>query len=471
MGMYWELVKAIWRKIILRCSTGEVIRAFCARMGLVYIKFAQILATQNYGKIFTEDDRQKLSEICDNINPINFQEIEKILRLEYGKKLEEIFSSIEEKPAGSASISQVHRAKLHTGEIVAIKIKRQDVARRIKKDIKRLKKLVHRFGWIIKFGNFSGGDVALDLLLDWIRQETDFTNEQNNLLRYQEFAESVNGKIKDTVKIKVPKLYPQLCTQNVIVMEFIEAKTINQLELTVENKQKITRALNSYIKLSFWALLHHQPLVFHGDPHSGNIYVDDEGNIGFLDLGLIFALNADDSALILEFFLTVYAGNSEKIYDILVGYGVFTAQQKADFRADCIKYCEQTRTKNVTHYFTDMMNICLKYEFVPPTFLFCMAKAFVCLNGITIFTENKIEAHELLRAQVTEYLLHREVADCKQILVDGIKMAPRLISYAASGNLPEALSKSIASSKNLQNDLRTAEEHLMEALDLLFAAR
>ncbi len=469
MKMYWELLKAVLAKLFLRRSTGEVVRIFCGRMGLVYIKFAQILATQNYGEIFTEDDRQKLSSICDNINPIPFSQIQQILQAEYGENWAEIFVEVEENPTGSASISQVHRAKLKTGENVAIKVKRQDITCRIDKEIKRLKRLVHRFGWLIKFSNFSGGDLALDLLLDWIHQETDFEHEQANLVRYQEFADSVNGKINNTVKIKLPKLYPELCSKNVIVMEFIEAKTINQLELTEENKQKITTALNSYIKLSFWAMLHDKPVVFHGDPHSGNIYIDDDGNIGFLDLGLIFALSQEDQSLLLKFFLTAYSGKVEKIYDMLVDYGKMTATQKAEFKTECANYCAQVSEKNVTYYFTDMINICLKYEFVPPRFLFSMAKAFVCLNGITVFTGNDIKAKDLLRGQVAEFLVRRGVKDCRNILVDSLKLAPQVFFYSSTDNFFEEVAKSVTKSKKVREDLLVAKANLLEVFDLMLA--
>lgn len=128
-----------------------------------------MLATQNFGNYFTEEDRQMLSSICDNCNPISYDEIEEILKQEYGTNLENIFSFIEKEPVGSASVSQVHRAILKTGEEVAIKIKRRDITRTIDEDIKRIRKIVHRFGKYAKFRNFTGGDHALDLYLVWLK--------------------------------------------------------------------------------------------------------------------------------------------------------------------------------------------------------------------------------------------------------------------------------------------------------------
>lgn len=247
-----QVMKLLFNKFVLRKNNGIAIKEFSEKMGVVYIKLAQMLATQNFGNLFTEKDRKMLSSICDNCNPISYDEIEEVLKQEYGTNLENIFSFIEHEPVGSASVSQVHRAILKTGEEVAIKIKRKDITRTIDEDIKRIRKIVHKFGKFVNFSNFTGGDHALDLYLEWIEQETDFVHEKENIKVYQNFADSVNGKVKDTKKIKVPKLYEDYSTDNIIVMEFVKGQTVNKLELTNENKTKINAALNSYIRSSFW---------------------------------------------------------------------------------------------------------------------------------------------------------------------------------------------------------------------------
>ncbi len=157
MKLYIQAIKLLVNKFILRRNNGIIIKDFSEKMGVVYIKLAQMLATQNFGNLFTEKDRQILSSICDNCNPISYDEIEEILKQEYGTNLENIFSFIEHKPVGAASVSQVHRAILKTGEEVAIKIKRKDITRTIDEDIKRIKKIVHRFGRFVNFSNFTGG--------------------------------------------------------------------------------------------------------------------------------------------------------------------------------------------------------------------------------------------------------------------------------------------------------------------------
>lgn len=468
MKLYVQLIKLLFNKFILRKNNGIVIKSFSEKMGIVYIKLAQVLATQNFGHLFTEEDRQMLSSICDNCNPIGYEEIEEILKKEYGPDFESRFRFIDPKPVGSASVSQVHRAVLKTGEEVAIKIKRRDVTKTMEGDIKRIRKLVHRFGKFVHFSNLTGSDHALDMYLEWIQQEMDFIHERENIRTYQGFADSVNGKANGTKKIKVPKLYEDYCTENIIVMEYIKTPTVNKLELTDENKDRIATALNSYIRSSFWAFFHDKPVIFHGDPHSGNICIDEEGNICFLDMGLLFVMSDRDTELCRKFFLTVYSGNYEKLYDLLVVYGNMSEEQKKSFKEDCRKYCEGiiSRKEELTYYFIDMVNACVNYELVPPNFLFNMAKAFVCLNGISNFSDNKCSARELLHDQILEFLIKRSLRDCKGIIVDSLHIAPGALKNISRYGLVRTIAQ-VANNSVVRKDIDESIENLKEILDLI----
>ena len=346
MKLYIEIIKLLLKKCILRKNNGIIIKEFAQKMGVVYIKLAQILATQNYEKIFTEQDREMLCSICDECSPIRYSQVKQILRQEYGEDLKNIFSSIEKKPIGSASISQVHRAVLKNGEEVAIKVKRHDITKTIESDIAQIRKLVNRYGKVIKLGNLVGGNYALDLYLDWIMQETDFTHEIENIKLYQNFADSVNGKVKGTTKMKVPKIYEKYCTENVIMMELIKKKPISKEKLTENAKKKNSIGINSWMQSTFWAMFHDKQIVFHGDPHPGNLCIDEEGNICFLDMGLVFALSDRDAKLCREFFLAAYTGNDEKLYNMLVIYGNNLSEtQKKAFRRDCKIFCQDIKKK------------------------------------------------------------------------------------------------------------------------------
>lgn len=464
MKLYFNGFIMLIKKFILRKNTGECIRSFVEKMGVVYIKFAQMLAMQNVGNLFTEEDRIKLSKICDHINPISFKKIKKQIEKEYGCKIEEKFKKVFEEPVGSASISQVHKAILKNGEVVAIKVKRKDVTKRIEKDIKQIRKFVHRFGKFVQFENYLGSDAALDLYLDWIKEETDFEQEKNNILRYYRFACSVNGKVENTKKIVVPKVYKKLCTKNMIVMEFIFSKTINQMKLTNQNKEKIGKSLNDYIALSFYALFHDMPVIFHGDPHSGNIYVDKEGNIGFLDMGLIFELSVEESRFTRELFLDAYTNNNEKLVNLIVDGSV---NENVDFDAlkkEISSCCIQFKSIPVAEFFVNMIFIFTKFNINPNAIFYKMAKAFVSLYGMNTFLEDTESTEKLLYEQIVNFYVSRTMDDIKEIANTGITFLPQFIQNTVKKGLTKSVAEQIVTLSHFNKKVNEFVHHFDEIL-------
>ncbi len=465
MRLYFHGFIMLIQKFVLRHNTGAVICRFALKMGVVYIKMAQILAMQNYGQIFSEQDRRNLSKVCDDCRPVSYRKITKIIESEYGCKISDKFRSIDPKPIGAASVSQVHRAVLLDGREVAIKVKRQDVARRVRRDVRQIQRLIHRFGKLTKFRNFLGSDQALTLWAEWIYQETDFQRERQNITEYQDFISSVNGKIPHSVRLKVPQVFSELCTDNLIVMEFIHDPTINQLSLTAEHKAKIRDGLNDYMALSFYALLHGLPVIFHGDPHGGNIYLDAAGNVGFLDLGLIFALNSEEVKFVREIFLNAYSGRADKVIETLIRTSECGTFDEAQFRDDIQREVAKIQDIPVAQFFVEMMNIFVYYNISPPEVFFKMAKAFLALFGIGVFSENLSSTKQLLAAQVTEFYVERSFDDFRQICTSGTKLLPGFLATTLRDGPAKALAQEFCLLDEFHAQLETAWQHGAEILE------
>lgn len=427
MKFYYQLMCALIKKFVFRKSTGEVVLNFATNMGIVYIKLAQILSTHEFQNYFNEEDRKTLSSICDNISPVEFSLIEKTLIDNYGENYKDLFLSIDETPIGSASISQVYKAVLKSGKEVVIKVKRKDIEKNIEKQIEELKKLMHKFGKFIKFQNFFGGEHALNLYLKWISEETDFEREIENIKLYKNFAQKVNGTVNDTTNIYIPNVYEKLSSKDIIIMDYVNYKTVNNIPLTDENRKLIKKAINSYLKLSFNSLLENDSVIFHGDPHSGNICVDSVGNIYFLDMGLLFVLGKKEIEFCKNFFFAAYTGDYEKIFDIVNNCGRLDSKQQYELKEDCKNYCETIKNKEITNYFMDMVMVFTKYELDPPEFLFNMAKAFVCLNGVGKFTQNYVSCNSLIKEILLEYIIKEQIKSTINASVSALKVFPKII--------------------------------------------
>ena len=466
MKLYFHGFGMLFKRFILRQNTGKVICDFAEKMGVVYVKMAQILAMQNYGKIFTENDRQHLAKICDNCNPISFKKIRQQLEREYGCPLEEKFAEISETPLGAASISQVHRATLLDGREVAVKIKRHDVTRRVQRDVRQIRRMIHRFGRFAYFRNLLGSDKALDLWAKWIESETDFRSEQRNLQHYREFVATVNGKVKSAANLVVPELYAEYCTENVIVMEYVSAPTINQIPLTPENKTRLAKAINDYASLSFYALLHEMPITFHGDPHSGNIYLDEAGNVGFLDLGLMFSFTPDEADFVRRLFLCAYNVRTDKLIELLLKDSDYTAFDHSEFRAAIEAEIQRFQSIPVTQFFVEMIMVYTKYNIAPPEVLFKMAKAFIALYGINNFINNTVDTKELLMGQVIEYYVDRAAKDLKTIIHTGGDILPDVLTAVSEQGLSHGIATGIQTIGKLHEEFGQILENCQEILAL-----
>lgn len=464
MRLYFYGFLLLIQKFILRRNTGKVLYNFATHMGVVYIKMAQIIAMQNYGNIFTEDDRIQLSKICDHCNPIPYRKIAKQIEREYGKPLGEIFQYVDPDPIGSASISQVHQAVLLDGREVAVKVKRQDIARRVTHDTRQIRRFIHRFGKLAKFRNYLGSDKALELWAQWIEQETDFQNERQNLQAYQEFADSVNGKIANTIAIKVPRLVPELCTNNIIMMEFITAPTINQLELTPENKQRIRRGMNDYVQLSFYALLHGLPVTFHGDPHGGNVYLDAAGNVGFLDLGLIFSFSGEEADYTRQLFLNAYNVRTDKLVELLLQNGKYVNLDRTQYRADVEAQARRFCTIPTSQFFVEMMNLYTRYNIEPPEITYKLGKAFLALYGMNNFIENATNTKELLGSQIVEYYLTRASTDATNLITSGLEILPDFLTAVADKGIIQGVAEQLIKLDSLKDQFSATLDHCDEIL-------
>ncbi len=141
-------------------------------------------------------------------------------------------------------------------------------------------------------------------------------------------------------------------------------------------------------------------------------------------------------------------------------------QKKSNHLKKIARNIEEVKKKEVTYYFIDMINVCINYEFVPPNFLFNMAKAFVCLNGISNFSDNKCTAIELLQEQTIEFLVKRSLKDCKGIVIDSLRFAPQALKNISQYGLVNTISK-VTTNSEIKKDVRKSLEDLKEMVDLI----
>jgi len=256
------------------------LRLALEELGPTFIKAGQMLSTRP--DIVPADIFQELQKLQDQIPPIAASEIMPEIESELKSPIESVFSDFDEIPIAAASIGQVHRARLNTGEDVAVKIQRPDIRRVIEKDIDILRSLAglaERHLPEAKMYNPAG---IVDEFARSIRRELDYTLEGRNMDRFaRNFADD------DTVHI--PKVYWNFTSGRVLTMELINGIKVSEIKelqkAGFDTKRIAVKGAEAYLKQIF---IHG---FFHADPHPGNIFVMPGEVIGFMDFGIVGRLS------------------------------------------------------------------------------------------------------------------------------------------------------------------------------------
>ena len=271
----------------------ERIRMAIEEMGPVHIKFGQMLS--NRKDILPEEFIIELQKLQDNVE-VEKIDVRKKLDLELGIDVNDYFSEIEENPMTSASIGQVFRAKLKTGEKVVIKIQRENIRPVVEADLgimKNLAKTLEKYYDDLKRMNISEIVESFEKMLN---EELSLNNELNNMLRFA-------NNFKNDSRIHVPVVYKTLSNDRILTMEMIEGFKItdaeNIIKIGIETKKVARTGLDLYLT----QFLKHG--FFHADPHPGNIFIKENGQIVFIDFGAMGRLYPNERELLIN--LIIYS--------------------------------------------------------------------------------------------------------------------------------------------------------------------
>ena len=271
----------------------ERIRMAIEEMGPVHIKFGQMLS--NRKDILPEEFIIELQKLQDNVE-VEKIDVRKKLDLELGIDVNDYFSEIEENPMASASIGQVFRAKLKTGEKVVIKIQRENIRPVVEADLgimKNLAKTLEKYYDVLKRMSISEIVESFEKMLN---EELSLNNELNNMLRFA-------NNFKNDSRIHVPVVYKTLSNDRILTMEMIEGFKItdaeNIIKIGIETKKVARTGLDLYLT----QFLKHG--FFHADPHPGNIFIKENGQIVFIDCGAMGRLYPNERELLIN--LIIYS--------------------------------------------------------------------------------------------------------------------------------------------------------------------
>lgn len=248
--------------------------------GGVFIKFGQFLSTRS--DLFSKSFIDELSLLQENVQSVPCEQIKEVIAEQLLLPVNELFESFDDTPLAAASMAQVHRAQLKSGEEVVVKVLRPELKNQIKVDISILRNfaelLATKTTWAEQIGIVSLTEGFIQNLFE----EVDFTIELKNI----EQMRRVRGE-----SVYIPKSYADYSTSEVLVMEFVEGISIHKIDEMVNEVDLKREDIANVIFSEILAQIFDKG-VFHGDPHPGNIFLLKNGQPAFIDFGSVGRLSA-----------------------------------------------------------------------------------------------------------------------------------------------------------------------------------
>jgi ubiquinone biosynthesis protein len=390
-----RLIPKTTKKNAQKYTKWEKMRLVCEELGPTFIKFGQILS--NRPDLLPADLILQFEKLQDNVPPLDGQVAREVVERELKGSVDELFAWFEPEAFASASMAQVHKVTLKTGEKIVLKIQRPGIKNIIQEDIKVMYTvadiLVKRIPSLKSFDPRG----LVKSFEESIIKELDFIHESINVQRFANYvAEDKTDTTTHTLKV-----YKAFTTSRVLALEFVQGTKISDIG-QLANKgfdcRKIANKLaTSYIKQVF------KYGFFHADPHPGNILILADGEICFLDFGMMGSIMERDIEMFGHLFISVKARDVKGIIKALQQMSEITVIK--DMRAlefDIYEFVESYSVESIHQ--NEMSNVLMELKDVivlhglkvPPHF-FLLARSMVTIEGVIHHLDPKLDILELAR--------------------------------------------------------------------------
>ncbi|MFH9263203.1 ABC1 kinase family protein [Streptomyces sp. NPDC017546] len=291
--------------------TARSLRLALEECGGALIKLGQALSTRR--DMLPPHFIAELSCLQSSVPAAPWPEVEAVLHRELGRPVEEVFEWIEHVPLAAASIAQVHRARLHGGPVVIVKVQRPGIREAVERDLDIVLAITHSLQQRARASRALGMKDLGDGFAKSLREELDFRIEARNSTA---IADSC-GALEDGASVRVPRVYCEFTTARVLVQEWLRGVTFDRAGVVADRKGLDRQEL---ARTAFASMLHQilRVGVFHADPHPGNLLLLDDGRIALLDFGSVGRIEPSVRLAIQELLVAVGRGDSAGLHDALI---------------------------------------------------------------------------------------------------------------------------------------------------------
>lgn len=330
LGTEWENSR---RTAVYSRNAQKLKRLLLSLQG-IFIKAGQLISMLS--NFLPDYFRKELDELQDRIPPRPLSEISGRIRKELGKDPDLLFAEFDKDPIASASLAQVHLARLHDGRQVAVKVQYLDIEANSKADLQTIKGILSFYGFFLRIkglGNLHGQFSQM------INEELDFRLEAQHI-------ETIAANFTENPHVFFPKVIHELSSERVLTTEFMQGVNISNLEklteLNIDRQALAERVVTAYCQMIF------SDGIYHADPHPGNILVQPDGSIVFVDFGAVGQLSTEMKEGILHFFEGIIKRDNNQISAALQQMGLIALDDDTNHVELLIDYIYSRFLKQVT---------------------------------------------------------------------------------------------------------------------------
>ncbi|NQU79117.1 AarF/ABC1/UbiB kinase family protein [Candidatus Woesearchaeota archaeon] len=413
-----------------------------------FIKLGQLLSIRP--DLIPEEYCEELSKLQDHVRPFSSVTAKKIIEKELGKPVKKLFKEFEDEPIASASMGQVHKAKLKDGSVVIIKVQRPNIERTIKTDIK----LLYRLAKIVKkkYGTTHFEPIQV------IREFETYTENELNYLKEAHNIDRFCSIFKDSKTIKIPKVFWSHTTSKVITMEYIAGRSLTSMKKipAVTRKRIVNDIMQAQVEQMF---LHG---IFHADPHPGNFIIKRDGKVGIIDFGIVGRMDDVMRENTSNMFISLINADVDGVIDAcvhmgVVGYGADITKLREDVIENFASFHNIDVSKlRLSKVLSTMIKAFKQNNLRIPTSLVLMLKAVVTLEGMvhSIYPDfNMVTKYKPFARKLALKRLNP-----KKIAERAINKTEKMMDFAES--LPLKTDKFIRELDNTDRDLRRIDKDL-----------
>jgi len=450
-------------------TVPERLRLVLEELGPTFVKLGQLIASRP--DLAPVEIAEEFKHLQDEVAPVPYEEIRQLIEEELGGAVGQVFAEFDPEPVAAASIAQVYRAKLVTGEDVILKVQRPGIETVIDNDLGILFYLAQLLEkYVPELRLYRPVDVVEEFARS-IRRELDFVLEASN-------AERMRENFRGDKTVYIPKVYWEYTSRRLLTLERIEGIPIDEVERItaagLDRKEIAVKGCRAFLRQVF------EFGFFHADPHAGNILVRADGTLGFLDFGIMGRLDERHMTHIANVFFALINRDYERLVDEYLAFGVVDPEVDIDrFRNDMIDFIEPyygqpLKRIPVSSVFTQGTRLMVKYRLKTQPDLLLLGKMLVFVEGIgrqldedfNLLEISRPYAAALLKKRFDPRRIFRGVSRNVAEFADLLKVMPRqvqlLLAKAVRGELE--IGHAELGTKDLERVLRQSYNRLAFAL-------